>query len=154
MKKVTHGQTSKILMLEDEVLFNQGDDGDKAYMVVSGRLSVEVDKNEAGYMSDGEVFGELALLLNQKRSATIIARDACELIIINKDKFNELINSASTEAKDIILSLCENLSKRNIVDTLISKPELDTILKDQNPTICAVARQIFFRLEKSTSHIE
>jgi len=105
-------------------------------------------------MTEGELFGEMALLLNQKRSATIIARDACELIIINKDKFNELINSASTEAKDIILSLCENLSKRNIVDTLISKPELDTILKDQNPTICAVARQIFFRLEKSTSHIE
>jgi len=84
LKKVTHGQTSKILMLEDEVLFNQGDDGDKAYMVVSGRLSVEVDKNEAGYMSDGEVFGELALLLNQKRSATVRSMKPTELIEINK----------------------------------------------------------------------
>ena len=63
MKKITHGQTNKILMLEDEVLFNQGDDGNKAYMIVSGRLSVEVDNNEAGFMGDGEVFGELALLL-------------------------------------------------------------------------------------------
>ena len=51
-------------MLEDEVLFNQGDEGNNAYMVVAGRLSVEVDKNSAGYMGDGEVFGELALLLN------------------------------------------------------------------------------------------
>jgi len=62
LKKVTHGQTSKILMLEDEVLFNQGDDGDKAYMVVSGRLSVEVDKNEVestmrvlGYLKDDDI---------------------------------------------------------------------------------------------------
>ena len=66
MKKITHGQTTKILMLEDEVLFNQGDEGNNAYMIVAGRLSVEVDKNSAGYMGDGEVFGELALLLNQK----------------------------------------------------------------------------------------
>ena len=43
-------------MLEDETLFNQGDEGNKAYMIVSGKLSVEVDKNEAGFMSDGEVF--------------------------------------------------------------------------------------------------
>ena len=49
MKKITHGQTTKILMLEDEVLFNQGDEGNKAYMIVAGRLSVEVDKNAAGY---------------------------------------------------------------------------------------------------------
>ena len=149
-----YDNTNKVRLLPEQTLFLQGDEGDNAYLINQGILDVIVDEKKVGYMTEGELFGEMALLLNQKRSATIIARDACELIIINKDKFNELINSASTEAKDIILSLCENLSKRNIVDTLISKPELDTILKDQNPTICAVARQIFFRLEKSTSHIE
>ena len=149
-----YDNTNKVRLLPEQTLFLQGDEGDNAYLINQGILDVIVDEKKVGYMTEGELFGEMALLLNQKRSATIIARDACELIIINKDKFNELINSASTEAKDIILSLCENLSKRNIVDTLISKPELDTILKDQNPTICAVARQIFFRLEKSTSHVE
>jgi len=149
-----YDNTNKVRLLPEQTLFLQGDEGDNAYLINQGILDVIVDKKKVGYMTEGELFGEMALLLNQKRSATIIARDACELIIINKDKFNELINSASTEAKDIILSLCENLSKRNIINTLISKPELDTILKDQNPTICAVARQIFFRLEKSTSHVE
>ena len=149
-----YDNTNKVRLLPEQTLFLQGDEGDNAYLINQGILDVIVDEKKVGYMTEGELFGEMALLLNQKRSATIIARDACELIIINKDKFNELINSASTEAKDIILSLCENLSKRNIVDSLISKPELDTILKDQNPTICAVARQIFFRLEKSTSHVE
>jgi len=149
-----YDNTNKVRLLPEQTLFLQGDEGDNAYLINQGILDVIVDEKKVGYMTEGELFGEMALLLNQKRSATIIARDACELIIINKDKFNELINSASTEAKDIILSLCENLSKRNIINTLISKPELDTILKDQNPTICAVARQIFFRLEKSTSHVE
>jgi len=149
-----YDNTNKVRLLPEQTLFTQGDDGDNAYLINQGILDVIVDEKKVGYMTEGELFGEMALLLNQKRSATIIARDASELVIINKEKFNELINSASTEAKDTILSLCENLSKRNIVDTIISKPELDTILKDQNPTICAVARQIFFRLEKSTSHVE
>ena len=86
MKKITLGQTNKILMLEDEILFNQGDDGNKAYIIVSGRLSVEVDKNEVGFMSDGEVFGELALLLNQKRSATVKSVKPTELIEIDKEE--------------------------------------------------------------------
>ena len=35
-------------------------------MVISGRLAVIVDNKQIGYMGDGEVFGELALLLDQK----------------------------------------------------------------------------------------
>ena len=97
MKKITHGQTNKVLMLEDEVLFNQGDDGNKAYMIISGRLSVEVDNNEAGFMSDGEVFGELALLLNQKRSATVKSVKPTELIEINREGLELILNSASNE---------------------------------------------------------
>ena len=66
MKKIKFGETTKILLIEDETLFKQGETGDKAYMIISGRMSVLVDNIKVGSMSDGEVFGELALLLNQK----------------------------------------------------------------------------------------
>ena len=67
MKKVKFGETTKLLLTEEETLFNQGDEGDKAYMIVSGRMNVFVDNVRVGSMSDGEVFGELALLLKQKK---------------------------------------------------------------------------------------
>ena len=113
MKRVKHGETNKVLMLEEEILFNQGDAGDKAYMVVSGRLAVIVDKKEVGYMGDGEVFGELALLLNQKRSATVKSLKPTELIEINRSGLDKILNSASSNVKSMILDLCEELSKRN-----------------------------------------
>tara|TARA_B100000963_G_scaffold358418_1_gene383042 strand:- start:1064 stop:1492 length:429 start_codon:yes stop_codon:yes gene_type:complete len=142
-------------MLEDEVLFNQGDDGNKAYMIVSGRLSVEVDKTEAGFMSDGEVFGELALLLNQKRSATVKSVKATELIEINKDGLELILNSASTHVKEMILKLCEELSKRSEFQKIpFSLEELNSKIGDENDLITKLARQIFYRLDKSTSHIE
>jgi len=155
LKKVTHGQTHKILMLEDEVLFNQGDDGNKAYMIVSGRLSVEVDKNEAGYMSDGEVFGELALLLNQKRSATVKSIKPTELIEINKEGLDLILNSASDQVRGMIIKLCEELSKRTEFQKIpFTIEELNSQIGDENELITKLARQIFYRLDKSTSHVE
>ena len=67
MKKINFGETTKLLLTEEETLFNQGDEGNKAYMIISGRLTVFVDNVRVGSMSDGEVFGELALMLNQKK---------------------------------------------------------------------------------------
>ena len=142
-------------MLEDEVLFNQGDDGNKAYMIVSGRLSVEVDKKEAGYMSDGEVFGELALLLDQKRSATVKSTKPTELIEINKDGLNLILNSASDQVRGMIIKLCEELSKRTEFQKIpFTLEELNSQIGDENELITKLARQIFYRLDKSTSHVE
>ena len=63
-------------------------------------------------MGDGEVFGELALLLNQKRSATVKSVKPTELIEISKEGLELILNSASEFAKKMILKLCEELSKR------------------------------------------
>ena len=142
-------------MLEDETLFNQGDEGNKAYMIVSGKLSVEVDKNEAGFMSDGEVFGELALLLNQKRSATVKSVKPTELIEINKEGLELILNSASDEVKEMILKLCEELSKRSEFQQIpFTLEELNSKVGEENELITKLARQIFYRLDKSTSHVE
>ena len=105
MKKVKFGETTKLLLTEEETLFNQGDEGDKAYMIISGRLTVLVDNVRVGSMSDGEVFGELALLLNQKRSATIISVTATELIEIDKNGLDNIIESASDGTKKMIFQL-------------------------------------------------
>ena len=112
MKKVKFGQTTKLLLIEEETLFSQGDEGSDAYMIISGRMNVFVDKKRVGSMTDGEVFGELALLLNQRRSATIITITPTELIQITNDDLNRIINSASEETKKMIIQLCEALSKR------------------------------------------
>ncbi len=155
MKRVKHGETNKVLMLEEEILFNQGDAGDKAYMVISGRLAVIVDKKEVGYMGDGEVFGELALLLNQKRSATVKSLKPTELIEINRSGLDKILNSASSNVKSMILDLCEELSKRNEFQKIpFSVNELNSLIEEENDLITKFARQIFYRLDKSTSHVE
>ena len=155
MKKIKFGETTKLLLIEEETLFKQGDDGDKAYMIVSGRLSVLVDNIKVGSMSDGEVFGELALILNQKRSATIVSMTPAELIEIDKNGLDKIIESASADTKKMIVQLCEALSKREEFQKVpFSESDLMNNLDPENELITKLAKQIFHRLDHSTAHVE
>ena len=155
MKTVKLGQTTKVLLKEGDKLFSQGDQGDAAYMIVYGHLDVLVDDKKRGSMKGGELFGELALLLNQKRSATIIAGSATELVSISKDSLNELISSGSEAAQKLINHLCNELSKRTeFQKSPCTKNELNETLINENQIVTKLAQQIFYRLEKSTNHLD
>ena len=105
-------------------------------------------------MGDGEVFGELALLLNQKRSATVKSVKPTELIEINKEGLELILNSAD-QVRGMILKLCEELSKRTEFQQIpFTLEELNSKIGDENDLITKLARQIFYRLDKSTSHVE
>jgi CRP-like cAMP-binding protein len=65
-----------------EVLIGEGDQGDAAYLVVSGRFVVTTSSTPVGTAGRGDLVGELALLSNQPRAATVRAtRDAVVLRI-------------------------------------------------------------------------
>ena len=155
MKKVKLGQTTKILLKEGDKLFSQGDTGDAAYMIVYGHVDVLVDDKKRGTMRDGELFGELALILDQKRSATIVAGTATDLVSISKDSLNELVSSGSDAAQTLINNLCQELSKRTeFQKSPCTKKELDETLSNENQIVTKLAQQIYYRLERSTNHLD
>lgn len=57
----------------DEIVIKQGEEGDNFYIVERGRYSVEVDGNEVVQIGPGGSFGELALMYNAPRAATVKA---------------------------------------------------------------------------------
>ena len=154
MKIEKFGNTRKIRLLPNELLFNQGDEGNCAFLINQGNLDVIVDGKKVENLFEGELFGEMALILNQKRSASVVAKSSTELIEITKASFEEIMNEVSNELKQIIQKLCEELSKRNSTDLIIDKNELDVLLKNENSKVTALTRQIYFRLTNSTNHPE
>ena len=154
MKIENFGNTRKIRLLPNELLFNQGDEGNCAFLINQGNLDVIVDGKKVENLFEGELFGEMALILNQKRSASVVAKSSTELIEITKTSFEEIMNEVSNDLKQIIQKLCEELSKRNSTDMIINKNELDELLKNENSTVTALTRQIYFRLTNSTNHPE
>lgn len=90
----------------DEVI-RQGDEGETAYVIESGRLEVLKDGNKLSELGEGDCFGEIALLNKVRRTATVRCLTACELVILTRDDlgtlttgFGSLAGAIRKQAKD------------------------------------------------------
>jgi hypothetical protein len=76
-----------------EVVFDQGDVGDRIYMIASGRVEVVRDDQVLATLGAGDVFGEMALLGNTPRSATIRCVEPVRLLSLPRRDFALLAES-------------------------------------------------------------
>jgi F420-non-reducing hydrogenase small subunit len=95
-----------------DVVFRQGDPGDSMYIIQSGAVEVCQRKNgrEAviAILEKGDFFGEMALLQNEFRSATITAISRTRLIPLNKDLFVDRLK----RDPDVSMHLLKKLIQR------------------------------------------
>jgi CRP-like cAMP-binding protein len=97
----------------DEVIFYQGDPGDTFYVILTGQVKVSVSSPEGQeailvMLDTDESFGELALLDDQPRSATIQATRPTEVLALRKDDFHRLIR----QTPDIAFGLLKVMTRR------------------------------------------
>lgn len=89
------------------VIIRQGDVGYSFYFIVSGSVLVEIqDKdpisgvvrnNIVGELGAGATFGDLALLNDDKRRATIVCKEDCEFLKVDKTDFNRILMESCKE---------------------------------------------------------
>lgn len=100
-----------------ERVFEKGDEGDAAYIVIEGEVEVLVptDHGEASVavLGEKEIFGEMAVLCDQKRSSAIAART--DLLTLRLDR--TVIMKLLQEFPDISLELIRVLAHRLEVTT-------------------------------------
>jgi NADH dehydrogenase FAD-containing subunit/uncharacterized membrane protein YphA (DoxX/SURF4 family) len=84
----------------DEVI-SQGETGDAAFIVESGRLDVLKDGKKVAELSEGDCFGEIALLSDIKRTATVRCLTPCELTVLARDDFQTLSSGQGALAQAI-----------------------------------------------------
>ena len=97
------------------LVFRQGDEGDRLYIVKSGVLEILAtpsDGTEAipvAYLGTGEVLGELALLTGSPRSATARSPEHAELFTLDKAVFNDLMSTLPAFSRNMCLVLAKRL---------------------------------------------
>jgi CRP-like cAMP-binding protein len=74
-----------------EVLIREGEPGDRFYVVAEGRAEVVRDGAVIAERGPGEYFGEIALLRDVPRTATITALTPMRMIAIERDRFLEAV---------------------------------------------------------------
>ncbi len=97
-----------------EVVFEENSLGDSMYLIESGQVKVsantgpEQQEKFISYLGPGNFFGEMALLLNQRRSATVAVTIDADLWVLRKTDMDELL----ADHPEIALQLSRELSRR------------------------------------------
>lgn len=75
-----------------ETIFNQGELGAGAVLITAGRVTIKSADQVLAELVEGDFFGEVALVLDEPRTADAVASEDCELVFLIKQDVNEWVN--------------------------------------------------------------
>lgn len=90
---------SEVPVAAGQVVIRQGEEGDNFYIVEAGRYGVEVDGREVVQIGPGGSFGELALMYNAPRAATVTALQDGTLYAVDRTTFRRVIIDLAHEKR-------------------------------------------------------
>lgn len=100
-----------------ERIFGEGDRGQQAYLIKSGRVTLSRNTGNGdaviATLQAGAVFGEMAVLGEGKRTATAVALDHCELVMLERDQLEQALSDSHPLLKQLITQLFERLKQTN-----------------------------------------
>ena len=94
-----------------EVIFSEGDKGDKMYVIRSGEVEIERNGKIVETLSAGGIFGEMALIDGSPRAATARAKTACEVAPITEKSFLFLVHETPFFAIAVMRALADRLRR-------------------------------------------
>jgi CRP-like cAMP-binding protein len=106
--------SDRVSFREGQVLFRQGDAGDAAYVVLAGSADVLVgadgEEIKVASLEPNSIVGEIAILCDVARTATVKATAPLEALRISKDHFLKLLAEFPEMAVEIMRVLADRLS--------------------------------------------
>jgi CRP/FNR family cyclic AMP-dependent transcriptional regulator len=109
--------SDRLVFQQDQELFHQGDTGDAAYLILNGQARVTIDSPagelELAKAEQNEIVGEIAILCDVPRTATVTAETELVTLRISKDLFFRLIEEFPQMAIEIMRELAHRLESSN-----------------------------------------
>ena len=92
---------------EMESFFVEGQASDKMYLLVEGEVSLVHNKKTLDIVKAGEIFGEIAVITQQPRSASAMARKFCQVLVLDARQFQQALQ-ATPEFALMLMNIMNN----------------------------------------------
>ena len=120
-----------------DLIFKEGGIGDALYVIKKGQVRVAKrdasgEEHALAHLKPGEYFGEISLVDKAPRSATVLAQEDCQLVVIKRSDFKNLIAGNQEIERKFYRSfsevLCERLRVTN--ENLTFSHEINKMLQE------------------------
>lgn len=133
-------------------VMKQGEHGNNAFLIQSGRVKVYTESDDGrkvdlAEMDAGQIFGEMALVFDSPRTATVEALEDCNLIIITRQVLNEKLKKSDPTVRAIVPMLTNRILQANnaLVNKMSNAQELidavSTIYQNIHATLPAAQKK-------------
>jgi len=93
------------------IIMESEESNGEGYILKSWRVSISIWGRHVAELWTGDIFGEIALLSEEERTATVCSEGAIEVIVITLDEIIQMINSDNKINKTVIDRIEENLER-------------------------------------------
>jgi diguanylate cyclase len=157
-------QTRKIFNA-GETIMRQGEQGDCAYIIETGRVEILIEKSNGtvtrvGTRGAGTIIGEMAVVDNEPRMATIKAMEECHLLEISKEDFSRRLKNADPvlqiTTQVILTRYRDMLTRASILNEVGAYPtpeDLERGFLDQANTVETIKMANEFRAAIGTDQL-
>ena len=137
---------------EGSVILEEGELGDSIFLIGLGSVQVTVRGKDdyeiiLSVLKQGEFFGEMALLEEKPRAATVRARENCIVLEIKGEEFRHILNQYHAVESKILLKLSERLRSTNEQLLSVKQIGIDAQLDQLNAKLNEQARIVDSRLQ-------
>ena len=96
-----------------QYVFKTGDRGDTMFIVIKGKVKVLVGSKTVEIAGPGSILGEMALIDDEPRSATVVAKTRCRLAKVDQGQFLYMVSGGPFFALQVMKVLADRLRKTN-----------------------------------------
>ena len=102
----------------NNVILSAGEQSSAFYLIISGRVKVIIGDEEGrevilALLGAGDYFGEMALLDDEPRSATVVTMEDCQLAVVSRQEFEQALSLRPDITTRIVLGLSKRLREAN-----------------------------------------
>lgn len=104
-------ETDLLALKTDQTLFNEGEHGDRMFVVMSGTVVILIHGKVVETAEAGAIVGEMAMIDDGARSATVIAKTDSTLFPIDRKRFNFLVQQTPNFALHVMRVIADRLRR-------------------------------------------
>ena len=108
-------ETGALQLATGDSLFREGEKGEKMYVLLEGEMEILLGDFVLETVRQGALIGEMALIDDSPRTASVVAKTPCRLAEIDRRQFHFLVQQTPHFATHVMKTLADRLRRMNAV---------------------------------------